>query len=216
MKMAKASGIVALAMFAALAIATAPASAAEYTSAKAMTTFVGTQGAGQSNKWLIGITTSTCGKAKYESAVTATPAKIITKVDPQWSECTNFGFSEEQSTTETGGCKFELLQPNVSLESNVAIRCSAGENIRLFAGSFFSTCEVLIGEAGNTNLLKMQYKNIGGTPTRFETRFEITGITAEIKKSSGFCGLTKGIIKNASFNAQVNIEGEGGVNVSVG
>jgi len=142
----------------------------------------------------------------WESPSTATPAKAIS-LKPEWINCTNFGFSAAESSTNLRGCKFELMEPNVSMEGNVAIRCPSGEFISLHGqGFFFSTCEVIISEVGNTNLAKNVYKNLGGTPSKFEVSFQLTGITAEVAKSTGLCGMTVGVINDATYTTQVILE----------
>jgi hypothetical protein len=212
--MIKVLAIISAALLAASAIAVSAASAAEFKSASSPVTFFGAQGPGQTNKFTIQGTTASCSKAGYESAATNTPAATVT-VEPKYETCTNFGFSTAQSVIETNGCKFEFLQPNVSLQGNVAIRCPSGQSIKIFAESFFSTCEVRIGEPGNANRQGLSYTNLGGSPSKFEASFTVAGMTAEVTKSTGFCPLSVELVTTATYAARVNIEGKTGIGVSV-
>jgi hypothetical protein len=217
MKMAKAFGIAMAAMLAASVIAAGAASALEYkATAGTSVTFKGVQAATQSNKWVVQKKTVSCLTAEYESPSTTVPAKSI-KLTPTYAFCTNFGYSEAQSKIQLNGCTFELKEPNMSLVSNARIDCPSGASILLYAGSFFGTCEVLIPEPGNTSVAKVPQQNINGTPSKIETKFELTGIAAEVRRSTGTCPLTEGVINDVTYTAQVNFEDKAGkVGVLIG
>jgi hypothetical protein len=210
MKTAKTFCIAVAVMLAASAVTAAGASALQYkATAGTSVTFKGIQAATQSNKWVVQTKTVSCGTAEYESPSTIVPANSI-KLTPTYGFCTNFGYSTSQSKIQLNGCTFELKEPNISLVSNARIDCPSGSSILLYAGSLFGTCEVLVPEPGNTNLPKVQQQNIAGTPSKIETKFELTGISAQVIRSTGTCPLTEEVINNVTYSAQVNFEDKAG------
>lgn len=217
MKSTRRLGLAAVAVLALSAFSASSASAAQFLGEGKTIQFYGAQAAGQSNEWKIdGGNVSTCKTASYLSDAKLTPRKTLL-LTPTFGECEILEYSEEASTFETNGCQFELLEPNVSLESNVAIRCPSGNSIR-FYGVGFGECEALIGETGNTNLSKATSKNLGGSPSKFEVKIALSGITVDKKKDGIFCNLSgTGVVTNGVFNASVTIEDNGKtVGVSVG
>ena len=215
MNLTRMLGLAVLAVLALSAFGASTASAAEFKGEGKDAIFYGVQAAGQSNEWKIdGSNKTFCKKASYKSKLTILPTKTVL-LEPTFEECSALEYSEKNSTLEMGGCKFELLQPNVSMESNVAIRCPAGESIRFF-GSGVGECEALIGEAGNTNLGKASYKNIASSPTKWEVSLTLIGITVDKKKDGFFCNLNgTGVVTNGVFNATVTIGDENGTNISI-
>jgi len=207
-----------LTVLALLAFGASSASAAKFTSETKAVVFSGAQGAGQSNLWTIdgaNNNKTTCGSASYVSKLLNTPATLL--LTPTFGSCTVLEYSEEKSTLEMRSCKFELLEPNVSLEGNDAIRCDPGDSIRFF-GSGVGECEALIGETGNTNLPKATYSNLGGTPAKFEVKLALSGITVDKKKDGFFCNLSgTGVVTNGTFNATFTVgDPNKAIGVSVG
>jgi hypothetical protein len=204
-------GIALVAVLALCAVAASAASAAEFKSTTSPVTISGSQEG--KHKFTVDGTSVECTNATFLSESTATPAKTVT-VTPTYSECTAFGFAKAK--VEMNGCKYEFLQPNASLEGNVAFRCGANK-ARVFVSSLGSECEVLIGESGNTNLSKVTYENIAGSPTKVKVLANVTGITAEKTKDTSLCPLKgTGTVTNASYTGNTLTEGNSGIGISVG
>ena len=195
------------------------ASAAQFKSNNSPVVYYGVQAAGQTNKFTVDGQNASCPNASYESAATVTPANTV-KVTPVYSapmgqNCTVFGLVSP-TEIKMNGCEFQFLQPNMSLESNMGIICPTGKSIKIFGESFFSTCEVAIGEAGNANRAKVKFANLAGAPTKIEAKFEVTGITATKVKDNGLCPLAgAGNVNTASYTASVIFEGKMGIEVSI-
>jgi hypothetical protein len=203
-----------IAVLALSALGISTASAAQFTSTSSPVTMFGKQGASQGHKFTIEGNNASCQEVKFESGSTATPTPTVALgLTYTNKKCENFKFTKEQSYIEPNGCKFELLQPNISLEGNVAIRCASGKSIKI-VGANFSVCEVLIGESGNTNLAKAVYTPLGAG--KFEVNFNLTGITAEKKEDFLTCELNGvGIVTTATFSGKVTIEGLSGIGLSI-
>lgn len=171
--------------------------------------FKGEKAEGQKSEWVVQGSPATCTTVKYESPSTTVRAKTI-KLAPAFSTCTNFGW---EGTIDAKGCEFQLLRPKTVTkvpESNVAIRCESGKLIKLTsAKAGEGECRVIVEEnPTNVDLAKNQYANLGSPAEKFETKFELTGIKAEVTESSGKCPLKKGLVNNVTYTAQVNIEAE--------
>lgn len=153
----------------------------------------------------------TCKKAVFEKASLATPANVVTGVTAAYNECTAFGFAG--ATVNMGNCTYEFQQPNATLNGKVAFRCTSG-TAKVFSSVFGSECEVTIGEASNTSLSNVSYAN---NATGVTITAGVTGITANKIKDNGLCPLSgTGSTANATYEGPTNVNGTGGINVSVG
>ena len=212
MKTSKMFGLALVAVLALAAVAASAASAAEFKSTSSPVTITGSQEG--KHKFTVDGASVECSTATFESGSTMTPAKTIT-ITPTYEGCTAFGFAKAK--VEMNGCKYEFLQPNASLVGNVAFRCTGANKARVFVSSFGSECEVLIGEAGNTNLPSVTYENIAGSPTKVKVLANVTGITAEKTKDTVLCPLKgTGTVTNATYSGNTLTEGKGGIGISVG
>jgi hypothetical protein len=156
----------------------------------------------------------TCGTTTFEANGVIAPSKTVT-VTPAYSGCTAFGFITQK--IEMNGCRYEFLQPNGSLVGNLALRCPKEARVRLFTTFLGSQCEVFFGEAGNTNLEKVTYKNEMTSPTTVKVTAAVTGITAEKTKDTGICPLKgTGTVNTAEYSGISTVEGGGGIGISVG
>ncbi len=209
MKLTKMLGTALVAMLA-LSVMASAASAAEFKAAKSPVNLF----AGQDTKHVFTTDGSAveCETATFEATGVVSPSKTVT-VTPDYKGCTAFGFVGAK--VEMKGCQYEFLQPNAELVGNVRLACGANK-IRIFASFLGSTCEVLIGETGNTNLAKVTYKNEATSPSTVKVTAAVTGITAEKTKDSGICPLKgTGTVKTAEYSGTSTVEGVGGVGVSV-
>lgn len=205
-----------------VSIWTAPAApAAEFKSTASPVNFYGLQAIGQEHAFKVDGQQASCPTASYESEGIATPAKTLSVSPfygpPPGEMCTVFGFISNTSKIAMNGCTYEFLQPNAAFESNLAIRCPTGKTIEIFGETWLSTCEVRIGESGNTNLAKVYFTNLGGAPTKVEATFSVTGMTANKVKDNGFCPLSgTGSTANVTYTGKVTFEGRLNIGVSVG
>jgi hypothetical protein len=211
MKLMKMLGTAIVAVLALSAFAASAASAAEF---KATSSPVDLR-AGQDTTHTFTTDGSavTCETATFEANGVVAPSKTVT-VTPAYSGCTAFGFVGAK--VEMKGCQYEFLQPSEALVGNVKLACGANK-IRIFASFIGSTCEVLIGETGNTNLSSVSYKNEATSPTTVKVTANVKGITAEKTKDTGICPLKgTGTVTTAEYSGTSTVEGLSGIGVSVG
>jgi hypothetical protein len=212
MKLTKIGAALAAALALSAVIASA-ASAAEFKAAKSPVNLFA--GQDTTHSFLVDGSAVTCEAATFEASGVKAPAKTVA-ITPDYKGCSSFGFIN--SKIEMNGCQFEFLQPTSGLVGNVRVSCPTKETrIRIFASVLGSTCEVLIGESGNTNLEKLSYKNEATSPSTVKVNAAITGITAEKTKDTGLCPLKgPGTVKTGEYSGISTFEGVGGVGVSVG
>lgn len=211
MKLTKMLGTAFVAVLALSAFAASAASAAEFKATGSPVMLF----AGQDTQHVFTTDGSsvTCETATFEAASVTAPSKTVSVV-PAYSGCTAFGFVSAK--VEMKGCEYEFLEPNASLVSNVKQKCGANKT-RIFSSFLGSTCEVLIGETGNTNLSSVSFKNEATSPTTVKVTANVTGITAEKTKDTGICPLKgTGTVKNAEYTGTSTVEGTEGIGVSVG
>ena len=213
MKLTKMVGAALVAVLALSAVAVSAASAAEFKATSSPVNLI----AGQDTTHALTMDGSsvTCETATFEENGVAAPSKTV-KLTPSYSGCTAFGFVNTK--IEMNGCRYEFLEPNSALAGNVRLRCPTQETkVRLFTSVFGSTCEVLIGESGNTNLSKVSYKNEATSPTSVKVTAAITGITAEKTKDTGICPLKgTGVIHSVEYSGTSTVEGLSGIGIAVG
>ncbi len=206
MKSIKLMGV-ALVALAVMGSAASIASAAEFKSTEAKTEVSGVQEKGNVHEITIeGTSALKCKSATFlTSGAVKFPTTTLT-VTPTYASCEAFGFTEAQTAVSMDGCVYELQQPNVNLEGDLAIRCPAGNAITIKTTGKISNCEVLIPEAGNTSLRFVQYKNNGGTPSKVGVEFAVTGIQSKVTETGVFCPLTLGEKKNGTYKGKSVME----------
>lgn len=213
MKHLKTLGLVAVAIAALTAfVGVSSASAAQFTSTSSPVMLFGEDNG--KHVFKVDGQSVTCNVGKFEKASLTTPANVIPGVTAAYSSCTAFGFAG--ATVNMGNCTYEFLQPNASFEGNVAFRCNSSGKATVFSSVFGSECEVTIGEASNTNLSKVTYKNLANSPTKVEMTAAVTGITANKVKDNGLCPLSgTGSTSNATYEGPTVVEGTSGIGISV-
>ncbi len=212
MKLTKMLGTAIVVVLALSAFAAPTASAAEFKATSSPVNLL----AGQDTTHTLTLDGSavTCGTTTFEANGVAAPSKTVT-ITPGYSECSAFGFIS--SKIEMNGCRYEFLQPNGSLVGNLALRCPKEARVKLSTAFLGSQCEVFFGEAGNTNLEKVSYKNEATSPTTVKVTAVVTGITAEKTKDTGLCPLKgTGTVKTGEYSGTSTVEGLSGIGVSVG
>jgi hypothetical protein len=222
MKITKALSV-ALAVALAIAASSAPAApAAEFKSAMSPVNLVGQQDPTGINKLTIEAgSVIECKKAQMKAPLLKTPAKTVL-LTPDFGGpggCNAFGYGAGSGEIAPNGCQFEFLQPNAVPEGNVAIRCPAGNAMKIYGKSAFllGECEVTLGEAKNENIARNLYATGGGMVTKITTTFQMANMLAIKVKDNGNCALNKiGEAKAASYTGVTVFEGEGGISVSVG
>lgn len=143
-----------------------------------------------------------CNTATF-SGTQNEPAEAI-ELEATFSNCTAFGFAG--ATVAMNTCKFK---PNAN-NSTLGFVC--GETpIKIKSSVFGSTCEVQIGESGNTKLSKFSASTVNSTPKTVSGKFEITGMTANKTADTGLCPLSgTGNTTNATLNGTISLEAIGG------
>jgi hypothetical protein len=201
-----------------LAAGAAPAAVAgEFTASSNPISLVGEQIEG-SDVWTIDGSKVECGKGTWERPSLAVPTKTVSGIAASSSECTAFGFTG--ATFNMGTCTIELLQPT-SMAGNLAIRCGAETAnkkpyINIRASFLNTTCEVDVGESGNTNLADASYTNNSPTNGKVKINATLTGITMNRTVDNGFCPLNgTGVITNGSYSGKRTLYGNSGVNFSL-
>jgi hypothetical protein len=211
MKLTNKLGIALVAVLALSAVAASAASAAEFKATSSPVNLLA--GQDTTHTFTTDGSAVTCETATFSENGVKAPSKTVA-ITPSYSGCTAFGFVGAK--VEMKGCKYEFLEPNASLVGNVKLLCGANK-ARIFASVLGSTCEVLIGESGNTNLSKVTYKNEATSPTTVKVTAAVTGITAEKTKDTGICPLKgTGTVTNAEYSGTSTVEGLAGIGVSVG
>lgn len=152
----------------------------------------------------------------FSKSSLSTPANTIPGISASYSGCKAFGFL---GTLNMGGCTYEYLQPNATLNGNMAIRCGNPNNaflITIFASAFGSECEVKIGETNNTNLSKITYANNNPFTGEVLATAAVTGLTATKTKDNGLCPLSgTGSTSAATFEGPTRWWGTLGITFSV-
>ncbi|HEU5251889.1 MAG TPA: hypothetical protein VFU16_01005 [Solirubrobacterales bacterium] len=125
------------------------------------------------------------------------------ELEASFSNCTAFGFSGATVTMNT--CKFK---PNADTSTNGFI---CGETpIKIKSSAFGSTCEVQIGESGNTKLSKFSASTVNSSPKTVSGKFELTGMAANKTADTGLCPLSgAGNTNNATLNGTIALEAIG-------
>jgi hypothetical protein len=138
-----------------------------------------------------------CNKATF-GGTQAEPSKTI-DLEASFSECTAFGFTGGTVTVNT--CKFRLNANSAT----AGVICGATP-IKLKVTPPFTTCEVTIGEAGNTSLSKISNSTVATSPKTVSSKLELSGVTANVVVSTGLCPLTTGITHTATLSDTIALE----------
>ena len=191
-------------LLAALALslsAVSTASAAEFKGSTSPITFTGAQSV--TNRLTIQGSSMSCTTATFASAATAVPTNTVL-LTPVLKGCTQFGIAGGKFSMN--GCQFRFN----TLPASFDLTCATGKMV-LEVTSALGGCKVEFPGSNlgqNQGLGSVSYAN---SPTgKVTLGMNITGMTAEIVQSTGFCPLSKGIVKNASYTGEVLLEGNGG------
>jgi hypothetical protein len=174
----KALGLALVAVFALAAMSAATASAEEFHSETAHTTYTGAQVA--EDIFTVNAGTVKCKKAEYAGTQSVATSKEAT-VSPTYKECTAFGFVN--TTIDVNGCGYIFTRTPVNGdESSIHIECPAGNSIVVTAFN----CEVTV--PAQTLSGGVTYTNEGaGTTRSIIVDVNLTGITY-IQHSKSFPG----------------------------
>jgi hypothetical protein len=159
----KVLGLAFIAVLAMSAIgATASQAAPQFTCSKYPCTATGTSAEGAEVFTTPGGTVTCHASYVVEGKGTNTDihaATSVVTVTPTYSNCKAFGFLN--ATVNMTGCDYEFTATEATVlnsvyDHHVAIRCPIGKSIDIVA----STCEVDVGEAGNTSLTQVKTTNL--------------------------------------------------------
>jgi hypothetical protein len=204
-------GLLAVAIMAMTAVASASASAATFGATKSPTFIKGEQST--KNVFTVSGGTVKCTGATFTSAeVTGTSGITSITVHPEYTGCTAFGQTASVNTgTISNGCNYVLTATSTTA-GNVVIECAAGKSIVVTATT--AGCTVTVpGQTPTTNAVAYENQGSGATASVLVTS-AVEGIT--YTTTGGICGaggstgtytgsvLTKGY-DTASFATQHGI-----------